>query len=255
MPPAGFSVDPEAKKAVQPLGTAPVINPFDENAVEAALRVKDRYGGNITVLTMGTTEAEDVLRHALALGADEAFLLQQPEIAEFDSFVISSFLSAAIRKIGSFDLVMCGREAADWNGGQVGAGIAAFLGLPAVTLVKSINLADTRLRVERVIPGGSEIIEVAPPALLTITSELGVPRYPNLKSIIAAKKKEIKTLKPGNLGIDLSKGTENNLELVDLFVPLKERRCYIFQADSVEAAAALLADKIIELNPNQGAPS
>ena len=251
-PPAGFKVDPAAKRAIQPLGTAPVISPFDENAAEAALRVKDKYGGTVAVLTMGPPAAEDVLRHAMALGADDGFLLHSPAIEEFDSYSIAHILSAAIKKIGSFDLILCGREAADWNAGQVGLGIAEFLGMPCVTLAKKIEVIENKLKVERVIPGSFEVVEVPLPALLTVTNELGLPRYPNLKGIMAAKKKQIKALTIQDIGLETSSlASPDSLRLLDLFVPVRERQCHLFQADSVEEAAAALAEKILELNPNQ----
>ena len=251
-PPAGFKVDSAAKQAIPALGTAAVISPFDENALEAALRIKDAYGGTITALTMGPPEAEDVLRHALALGADEGFLLPSLDINEFDSYSIAYALALAARKIGTFDLILCGREAADWNAGQVGLGMAEFLGIPAVSLVKRIELIEDKLRLERVAPGGYEVVEVAPPVLLSITNELGQPRYPNLKGILAAKKKQINSL----TAQDISSGSDSLsqdpvLKLLDLFIPTKERQCQFFQVGSVEEAAALLAQKIIELNPNR----
>ena len=250
-PPAGFKVDPVGKRVIPPLGAAPVINPFDENAVEAALRVKDKYGGNITVLTMGLPSAEDVLRQAIAMGADEGVLVEKLNIEGFDSFSTAYCLAMAIKKLGAFDLILCGREAADWNTGQVGPGIAEFLNMPSVTLVKNIELTDAKLKVERVIPDGFEVAEVTLPALLTVTNELGQPRYPTLTGIMTAKKKQIKVLTAQDIGVDVATlVSPDGLKLLDLFIPARERKCHLFKAGSLEEAAVALADKILELNPN-----
>ena len=251
-PPAGFKVDPVEKRVIPPLGAAPVISPFDENAVEAALRVKDNYGGEITALTMGPASAEDVLRHAIAMGVDEGMLLESPAAEGFDSFATAYSLAMAIKKIGAADLILCGREAADWNAGQVGSGIAELLGLPSVTLVKNIELMGGMLKMERVIPDGFEVVEVTLPALITVTNELGQPRYPTLKGVMAATKKEITVLSMQDIGVDTSKlsSMSSDLKLLDLFIPVHERKCHIFEADNLEEAATALTSKIIELNPS-----
>jgi electron transfer flavoprotein beta subunit len=200
---------------------------------------------------MGSAIAEDVLRHAIALGADEGVLLEPFNVPEFDSFATAYILGMAVKKLGSYDLILCGREAADWNNGQVGSGIAEFLNIPVVTLVKNIGFIDTKFKVERIIPSGFEVIEVEPPVLLTVTNELGQPRYPNLKGIIAAKKKQIRPLTNRDIGLDNGQIDDLDcLNMVDLFVPVHERKCHIFKADSVAEAAAALARKIPELNPN-----
>jgi electron transfer flavoprotein beta subunit len=250
-PPSGFQVNPVEKRVIPPLGTAPVINPFDENAVEAALKVKDVYGASIMALTLGPPEAEDVLRHAMAMGVDEGVLLESPAPVGFDSVATACRLAMAIKKIGRADLILCGREAADWNCGQVGLGIAELLGLPAVSLVKHIELVDGKLKVERVIPNGYEVVEVTLPALLTVTNELGNPRYPTVKGVIAAKKKEIMVLSLQDIGADANLDSRNTrLRLIELLVPVHDRQCHILKADTLEEAAVALTKKIIELSPS-----
>ncbi len=250
-PPAGFKVDPIEKRVITPLGAAPVISPFDENAVEAALRIKDQWGGNVIALTMGPLGAEDVLRQAIAMGADDGVLLENSNAEDFDSYSTAYCLAMAVKKLGTFDLVLCGREAADWNAGQVGSGIAEFLGIPSVTLVKNIELVDGKLKLERVIPDGYELIEVSLPALVTVTNELGQSRYPTAKGIMTAKKRDLKLLAARDIGIDVSglSSTDDRLKLVDIYIPARETKCHIFEAGSVEEAAISLADKIIELKP------
>jgi electron transfer flavoprotein beta subunit len=248
-PPAGFKIDSANKRPIQAPGTAAVISPFDENAIEAALRLKENYGGVVKVLTMGAPEAEDALRHALALGADEVYLLPLPALEEYDSCATAACIAAAIKHLGKFDLILCGREAADWNNGQVGLGIAYFLRLSPVTLVKNIEIIKGKINAERIIPGGSEIIEAVLPALLTITSELGVVRYPNLKGILSAKNKPINIINMHEINSEIS-SVSSSIKLVDLYAETRERQCHIYTGDTVEAAAAALAQKIHELSPN-----
>lgn len=117
IPPAKFKIDPETNKVIPPEGVPPVINPFDEQAVEAALRIKDTRSGKITAITLGKSQAKDILRHALAMGADEAIILEDETLEGSDSSGIALALSKAIEKIGQYDLVLCGRQAADWDEG------------------------------------------------------------------------------------------------------------------------------------------
>lgn len=248
-PPTGFKVDPTTKRVIPPLGTAPVINPFDENAVEAALRLKDAYGGKVTALTMGPPEAEDVLRHAMAMGADEGILLECSDYDGFNSLDIARCLALAIKKIGDADLVLCGREAADWNSGQVGLGIAELLNLPSVSLVKHIELTKDGLMVERVVANGFDVLKVPLPALLTITNELGNPRYPTVKGITAATGKAITVLTLHDVGADApSEARSDRLKLIELSLPVRDKKCNIFNG-TLEEAAAALTKKIIELTP------
>ncbi len=250
-PPKGYKIDPLEKRVIPPLGSALVINPFDENAVEAALRLKDTFGGEITALTLGTPSAENVLRQAIAMGVDEGVLLESPTV-DLDSYATAYCLSMAIREIGAYDLILCGREAADTNAGQVGLGIAEFLNIPAVSLVGSLGLREGKLEVERVIPNGIEVVELPLPALVTITNELGNPRYPTVKGVMAARKKEIARLQTGDIGIEDTRLNDpaRCLKLSHLSIVVYERQCHLFQADTVEQAAAALTARIRELTPD-----
>ena len=135
-PPASFKVDSSTNKVVPPQGVPPVISTFDEQAVEAALRIKDTQGGKITVLSLGTNLLREVVKRPLAMGADELILLEDEAFAEGDSWATAFALATAIKKIGEYDIIFCGRQAADWDSGQVGSGIAEILGLPSITLAK-----------------------------------------------------------------------------------------------------------------------
>ncbi len=247
-PPSSFKVDPSANKVVPPPGVPPVISPYDEQAVEAALRIKDAQGGKITVLSMGANLTRDVVKKPLAMGADELVLLEDEAFAGGDSWSIVYALAMAIKKIGDYDLIFCGRQAGDWDAGQVGLGIAEILGLPSVTVARKIDITDGKAKVERVTAEGYEVIEVSLPAVITVTSELGEPRYPNIKGIMAAKRKEPIVWKPADIGVDPSQTGEagRRVKLLKLFQPVREGKCEVVAGESPEEAAANLALKLRE---------
>ena len=174
-PPASFKIDPATNKAVPPPGVPPVISTFDEYAVEAALRIKEAKGGKITVLSMGANMQRDVVKKPLSMGADELILLEDASFVDGDSWSAAYALSMAIKKIGSYDVILCGRQAADWDSGQVGSGIAQLLGLPSVTLARKIEVVDGKAKVERVVIDGYEVIEVVLPALITLATSMMSP--------------------------------------------------------------------------------
>ena len=200
-PPASFKIDPTTNSIVLAAGVSQVISPFDEQAVEAALRLKDAKGGKVTVISMGANLQRDVVKKPLSMGADELILLEDEAFTKGDSWSSAFALAMAIKKIGTFDIIFCGRQASDWDAGQVGSGIAEILGIPCVSLVKKIDAADGRINVERVTPDGVEVIESSLPALLTITNELGEARYPTIKGIMGAKRKEPIIWKPADIGV------------------------------------------------------
>lgn len=247
-PPSSFKVDEAAKKVVPPPGVPPVVSPFDENAVEAALRIKDAQGGKITVLSMGANLLREVVKKPLSMGADELVLLEDEAFTGGDSWSNAQALATAIKKIGEYDLIFCGRQAADWDDGQVGAGIAEMLGLPSVTLARKIEVADGKARVERVTVDGYEVIEVPLPALVTVSNELGEARYPTIKGIMAAKKIEPLVWKPADIGLEPAQvgaaGRRTNLE--KLYQPVHEGKCELIEGESPEEAGVNLALKLRE---------
>ncbi len=247
-PPASFKIDPSANKVVPPPGVPPVISPFDEQAVEAALRIKDAQGGKITVLSLGTNLLREVVKRPLAMGADELVLLEDDAFTEGDSWSTSSALAMAIKKIGEYDLIFCGRQAADWDAGQVGSGIAEVLGLPSVTVAQKIDITDGKAKVERVTADGYEVIEVSLPVLITVSNELGEPRYPKITGIMAAKKKEPVIWKPADIGVDVSQigAAGRRAKLLKLFQPVHEGKCEIIEGESPEEAGTNLALKLRE---------
>lgn len=146
IPPTHFKVDEAARKVVQPSGVAPVMNGYDGNALEAALRLKEKHGGTVTVLTVGGAEARDTLKRAIAMGADSAVHVNDPALADADSATTATVLAAAIRKVGEYDLILAGRQASDTDAGQVPLGVAELLGLPSVAPVIAIEPSGSTLR-------------------------------------------------------------------------------------------------------------
>ena len=177
-------------------GIPRIINPYDEFAIEEAIRIKEKKEDvNITVLSLGPETSKEVLRSALAMGADNAIHLLDPEFDKLDNLGIARVLALAIKPT-SFDLILCGRQAVDDDMGQIGGALATILDLPLATVVTKLDLTEnnTRATVVRQIEGGSELIELALPALLTCQKGLNQPRLPSLKGIMKAKKKEIKVI-------------------------------------------------------------
>jgi len=247
-PPASFKIDPSTNKVIPPAGVPPVISPFDEQAVEAALRIKDKHGGKITVISLGNNLLRDVVKKPLSMGADELVLLEDAAFEEGDSWSTAYALSMAIKKIGEYDLIFCGRQAADWDAGQVGCGIAEILGIPCVTLAKNVEFMDGKAKVERVIPDGYQVIEVTLPAVITVSNELGEARYATLKGIMAAAKKQPTVWKPADIGVNPSEvgAAGRRTKLVKLFQPVKEGKCELIEADSPAEAGAKLAQRLRE---------
>ena len=246
MPMAAFQIDATAKRVVTPANIPPVVNGFDENAVEAALQIKDGQEATITVISVGTSFTLDVMKKPLSMGADELVLLQDDSFQNtVDSFFTAQLLAAAIRKLGGFDLIICGRQASDWDNAQVPLGVAEILGLACVTLGKKVEVKDNKAVVERLIPDGFELVEAPLPALVTVSNELGQPRYPTLRGIMAATRKRPTIWTAADLGVDAGQ-LEPRITLHDLFVPQRNQECEIIEGDDEADTARKLALKLRE---------
>jgi len=246
--PDSFKVDAVKKTVTLPPSVSPVIDPYAEYAVEAALRVKDAQGGKITAISLGTSLLRDVVKKPLSMGADELVLLEDEAFGGGDSWTTAYTLAMAIKKVGDYDLIFCGRQASDWDAGQVGLGIAEILGLPSVTLARKVEVTDGKVRVERVADDGYAVISASLPAVITVSNELGEPRYPTIKGIMAAKKKEPIIWKPADIGVEPAQLGEagRRAKLVKLFQPVHEGQCEIVDGETPEEAAANLALKLRE---------
>jgi len=248
MPPAKFKIDTAAKRVIPPEGIPLVVSPFDEQAVEAALTIKDKQDTRVTAITMGQDSAKDAVKHVLSMGADEGIVLSDGAFEGSDAFATAYVLSKAIEKIGEYDLILCGRQAADWDAGQVGSIIAENLGIPVVTLARRVEVIDSKLRVERVIPDGYEIVEVPLPAVVTVSSEIGQARLPSGRGIIMAARKEIPVWKAQDIDCDpcaVGVGAARS-ELLELFIPSQERRGEVVGGENGVEAADNLALRLRE---------
>jgi electron transfer flavoprotein beta subunit len=204
---ADIRINPETNTLMRE-GVPSIINPFDLNALEAAIQIREQTGGKVTVLSMGPPQAEVALREALSMGADEAVLLSDRAFAGSDTWATSYTLARAIDKIGA-DIILCGKQAIDGDTAQVGPETAEFMGIPHIAYVRKIEeVADDSIKVQRLMDEGYDVVESSIPVLLTVVKELNQPRMPSLKGKIAAKKAEIKKLGMADIEAD-----ENNLGL------------------------------------------
>jgi electron transfer flavoprotein beta subunit len=225
------------------------MNPFDLFALEMAIQLKREHSGSITVLTMGPTISEEVLREALALGADRAILLSDPRFAASDTMATSYVLGMGIRKIGPFDLILCGMRTADSDTAQVGPQLAEELDLVHVTGVENVQRTTNLFRVERVSDGFREILEVSAPALFTIASK-GIVHLPSLVKIQEAfTKYSIESWNLEDLNADPAKvGMAGSGTWVERLVPIApQKSCAFFEGDTRQQAKFLLS-KLVEKN-------
>jgi electron transfer flavoprotein beta subunit len=243
-PVSTFSVDEAARKAIPPKGTPPVINPYDENALEAALQIKDAGDAEIAVITLGTQIAKPVVKKALAVGADSLTIIEDAAFDGLDSNASAALLVAAIQKLGEFDLIITGRQAADTDAGQVGTGIAAMLGLPLVTAAQKVEAAGSGLRVERVTSDGYEVVESVLPAVVTASSEIGDLRMPNVKSMMAANKIQPPVWSLADLGVDTA--ALNKVSVAKMWQPVVEVNTEVVTGETPEEAGANLAARLKE---------
>ena len=248
-PPAAFRVD-EAKNEVIPAqGIPPVLSQFDGMAAEAALRIIEAAGdGKITVISLGQESAQAAIKQVLAMGADEGILLEDEVLQGGDSYTTARTLAAAIEHLGDVDAVLCGRQAADWDMGQVGLGIAELLGWPSAIIGKDVKVDDGNMVVERVVADGFETVSMPLPAVVTISNEIGDPRYPKLQQIMQAARKTVTRLSADELGLEASTVGDAGarLKLERLFIPVVEGEVEIMEGDTPQEQAQALAAALRE---------
>jgi electron transfer flavoprotein beta subunit len=248
-PARAFRVDEAAKQVVPAAGNPPVISQFDQIAVEAALRVKDSTGdGTITILSLGPDSARDVIKTGLAMGGDEGVHLNDPALFDGDGYSTAVALAAAIRKIGDVDLVICGRQATDWDFGVTGLAIAELLGAASISITKSISVVDGKVQAERVLGDAFETVEVPTPAVVTVSNELGEPRYPKLPQIMQAARKQVTVWTAADLGLSPEQVGKAGarLELEALYVPQVDSKCEFIEGETPQEMAVNLAHALRE---------
>ena len=225
-------------------GVVSIINPFDMYAIEEAIRMKGRLGGTVTVLTMGPPQAESALREAISMGADEAILVSDRAFAGSDTWATSYTLSMAIKKIGDFSVIVCGKQASDGDTAQVGPGIAAHLDLAQITYVRKIEQQDaTHIVAERLMEDGVEVVEAPLPCLLTVVKEINEPRLPSLKGKMNAKKAVITSWKAADLQAEAKcLGLEGSpTKVVKIFTPAPRQGGEMLKGEPEELASQLVA--------------
>jgi electron transfer flavoprotein beta subunit len=240
-------INPETNTLIRE-GVPSIINPFDENAIEEALRIKEAHGGKVTVITMGPPQAAEALRKALAMGADEVILISDRAFAGSDTLATSYALSQAIKKMGQYDLIICGKQAIDGDTAQVGPGVAEWLGIPQVSFVVKTKFEGSKLAAERLLEDENEVVEVPLPALISVVKQINEPRYPSLKGQMRAKKATITTWTAKDVGADENKiGLKGSPTwVVKIFTPPQKSGGEILTGE-VDETTARLADKIKKL--------
>ncbi|MHB8777780.1 MAG: electron transfer flavoprotein subunit beta/FixA family protein [Anaerolineales bacterium] len=225
-------------------GDAPlVINPFDEYAVEGALQQKEANDGTVTALCVGPESAKDALKHALAMGADEAILISDAALDNLDTAGAARVLAAAIQKIGGADMAVFGRQTLDNGAGLTAAQTARVLGWPMLGLSGQIKVEDGSVQVERVIEEGRQSVKANLPAVLSVVQSIGEPRYPSFMGIRKASKATIPVWSLGDLGISAPAPVVTRTELIN--PPVEETAVEMIAGESPAEIAEILADKIL----------
>ena len=245
-PASAFNVDEDARRVVPAQGIPPVVNGFDENAVEAALKIKESIDdAAVTVISTGTEFVMDVMKKPLSMGADNMVLVQDDACTDLDAFSTVRILTTMIGRLGDFDLIICGQQASDWDNAHVPLGIAETLGLPCLTEVRAIEIGDDTVTVNSSRSDGYEVFESSMPALITVNNEVGQPRYPTLRGIMQASRKTPEILSIEDVGLN-SKDLTPVIALSDLFVPTSDKQCEIIEGEDDADSGRLLALRLRE---------
>lgn len=243
-------INPETGTLVRE-GVENILNPFDEYAIEEGLRLREKLGGKVVVISMGPPQAKEAIRKAIGMGVDDGILLSDTKLAGSDTWATAYALSQAIRKFGEVGLVLTGKQAVDGDTAQVGPEIAACLDLPMISWVRKIEeISETRIRAERLMEDGYDVIESPLPALVSVVKEINEPRLESLKGKMRAKKYEPAVWTVADLpDLDVAwvglKGSPTRVKRT--FTPQRQYKGTILPGTAAEAAEALYA-KIKEMN-------
>lgn len=224
-----------------------IINPYDEFAVEEALRIKENHGGKVTILTMGPERAVEAIRTALAMGADEGVLIDDPAAQGSDALGTAKVLAAALKQMG-YDLIIAGQRAVDVDGYQVPGAVAELLGIAQVSMVIKEEINDGKIMCERTVEGGTVVVEADLPAVFTTQRGINEPRYASLPGIMKAKKKPLAQKSLTDLGVDASEVGEANAKcrVANLTFPPERSPGRIIEGETAEAKAAELVRLLAE---------
>ena len=235
-------IDP-VKNTLIRQGIKNIVNPFDTYALEEGVRLKERFGGKVTALSMGPPQAIEMLREAITVGADEAVLLSDVAFAGADTWATSYTLGKAMRKLGNIDLVICGRQTIDGDTGQVGPELAEMMGVPFIAYVSKVEeIKDSLLRVQRMVEDGYETIEAHLPAVITVVKEINKPRLPSLRGQMKAKSAQIPTWTASDIGIEKEKAglAGSATQVVKIFFPQRVHRAEMLKGESSAQVDALI---------------
>lgn len=227
-------------------GVPSILNPMDLYAIEEALRWKDQLGGSVTALTMGPAQAKEALKDAISMGVDEAILLSDRQFAGADTYATAGTLALAIRKLSPVDLIFCGKQAIDGDTAQVGPGVAEHLQIPHLAFVRrieEIDLGQGRLRVQRMMDDGYEVLEIKLPCLLTVVKEINEPRIPSLRGKMRARKIDIPVLGVADLpqnGVGSFGLAGSPTQVKAIFAPPAKGKGEILSGDAGKMAETLV---------------
>jgi len=230
-------------------GVESIINPFDMYAIEEGLRIRENLGGNVTVLSMGIPSVAEQLKEAIALGVDDAILLSDRTFAGSDTLATSYALSMGIKRIGKYDLIICGKQATDGDTAQVGPSLAEKLGIAHTTYVKKIEeIKEGYIRCQRMTEDGYEVIEMPLPALITVVKEINEPRLPSLRGMMKAKKANINiwTASEVDANPELCGLKGSPTQVVKTFVPEHNVISEMIEG-TPDVQAKKLADKLLSM--------
>lgn len=246
-----IKIDPVTKTLIRQ-GVPSIVNTFDAYALELAVQLKDKEGGNITVISMGPEQAKTALKECLSVGADEAYLISDRVFGGSDtlatSYILSTFIGSLEEKKGKFDLIFCGMQAIDGDTGQVGPEIAEHLGLPQVTYATDIKQEGTKTLIKRDNDQGYDWIEVQTPAVITVSKTEYEPRYATIKSKMAANRAEIPALTSKDVSIDIEKcGLKGSpTKVKKTYTPVRTKNGVIIQNESVEDSVKNLMSLLVD---------
>jgi electron transfer flavoprotein beta subunit len=242
-----IKVDPNTQRPIL-AGLSRKISDVDKRAVEAAVQLKEKHGGKVTVVSLGDDKTRTALREALAMGGDEAYLLKDPVFDGSDTLATSRILAAAIRKVGGFDLILCGEMTLDSLSAQVGPRISELLELPQVTYARRLELKGDKIVAERDLEDEDEVVEASMPALVAVAREINEPRIPALMNIMKASRKPISEWNCAALGISSGEvgAAGSAVKVLEVKAPPMERKRIIVKAETEEEAAKSLVERLIK---------
>jgi len=240
---AEVRINPETGIVIRE-GVPSIINPFDMHAIEAGLQIKEKVGGKVTILTMGPPQAENALRDAISMGADDAVLLTDRAFAGSDTWATSYILSSAISKINA-DIIICGKQTIDGDTAQVGPEVAEFLNIPHISYIRRVeDITESSIKVQRLMDEGYDLVESTLPVLLTVVKELNEPRLPSLRGKMAAKKAQIKKWGLSDIQVDENKlGLKGSpTQFKNIFAPEAKKDRMMIKGKPEEQVDALIQE-------------